>query len=122
MEQDVIHVVLRIRRPDRDEMGVLNVGKRLELHDKRYFIESLFARCSDPFSGIELLVDLYLVATGLAGCNAWPPCNWLYRDYLPCIIVDVTPRFELMYKEVELLAIEFFVQSLRLAAEDIEIP
>lgn len=106
-------------------MRVLNVGESLQLHEKRHFIESLFARRRDSFPGVELFVHMHFVTAGLAGCKARPPHHWhdrVYRYDLPCPVVDVSARLKLLYEKIGLFTVELLIECLRLAAEQVELP
>ena len=91
------------------------MSEGLQLHDKRHFVDPLLLRCSNPLPRVKLFMYSDLVACELAGGDAWSSYrwhDWLHRDHVPRVIVDMPARLELLDKEIELFTVKLLIERL----------
>ena len=116
-----MHVILGISCPDGDEMRVLDVGKMLEMYDEVNIVNAIQIVNSYLFPGVYTFLNLHSIVT-LISCEARSFGQRIQGDDVPGFIFCMTSSVNLLNQEIELFAVEFLVQCLRLGTKEVEFP
>ena len=96
-------------------------GESLELHEEVHFVDAIVAKGCNFLPCVDLVLDFDSI-TGRVSCNTRSfRCSFHWND-LPSAVVDMSARLKLVYEEIELFAVELFVQCLGLSTEKIQLP